>query len=127
MSVEFIVLSISAPADIQAVSIAFRNLATNHSRHGLCSVVEATSCPGTTRQTMMSTCNVSANQSRAKVRILFEHPHAYRVWSIVGPDSIPGFYHLESSVRIGLDYYTERMTYTKFELCLHETEFERIQ
>jgi hypothetical protein len=26
-----------------------------------------------------------------------------------------------------LDYYTERMTYTKFELCLHETEFERIQ
>jgi hypothetical protein len=25
-----------------------------------------------------------------------------------------------------LDYYTERMTYTKFELCLHETEFERI-
>jgi hypothetical protein len=71
---------------------------------------------------MMSTCNVSANQSRAKVRILFEHPHAYRVWSIVGPDSI----HLESSVRIGLGYYTERMTYTKFELCLHETEFERI-
>ncbi len=85
MSVEFIVLSISAPADIQAVSIAFRNPATNHSRHGLCSVVEATSCPGTTRQTMMSTCNVSANQSRAKVRNLFEHPHAYRVWSIVGP------------------------------------------
>ncbi len=103
MSVEFIVLSISAPADIQAVSIAFRNPATNHSRRGLCSVVEATSCPGTTRQTMRSTCNVSANQSRAKVRILFEHPHAYRVWSIVGPDSIPGFYpRIECSYWVGL-------------------------
>jgi hypothetical protein len=54
------------------------------------------------------------------VRLLIDHPHAYREWQIVGSDAVPGFYHIESSVDIGLHGVT------KYELCLHETQFERI-
>lgn len=53
-------------------------------------------------------------------RTLIGHPHAYREWKILGPDSIPGFYHLESRVR--LDQYE----ITTHHLCLHESQFERI-
>ena len=31
--------------------------------------------------------------------ILIDHPHAYREWTIVAVDSVPGFYHLEFSIR----------------------------
>ena len=53
-------------------------------------------------------------------RLLIDHPHAYREWRIVGPASERGFYHLESSVRL------DQFETTKFTLCLHETEFERL-
>ena len=53
-------------------------------------------------------------------RLLIDHPHVYREWRIVGAASERGFYYLESSVR--LDQYET----TKFTLCLHETEFERL-
>jgi hypothetical protein len=63
---------------------------------------------------------------RNEARLLIEHPHAYRDWTIMGPAKERGFYRLESSIRIGLDFYEERMTYTRFELCLHESQFERL-
>ena len=60
-------------------------------------------------------------ESRSTVaRLLIDHPHAYREWRIVGPASERGFYHLESSVRL------DQFETTKFTLCLHETEFERL-
>ena len=43
-----------------------------------------------------------------------------------GPDAVPGFWHLESSVHLGKDYYGERVDYQRFELVVHESEFERI-
>jgi len=52
--------------------------------------------------------------------ILIDHPHAYREWTIVAVDSVPGFYHLEFSVRL------DRFETTIYRLCLHESEFERI-
>lgn len=62
-----------------------------------------------------------------KARLLFEHPHSYRDWNIVGVSGVPGFHHLESTVRLGFDFYQQRMVTTRFELCLHETEFTRIR
>ena len=63
----------------------------------------------------------SLKESRSTVaRLLIDHPHAYREWRIVGPASERGFYHLESSVRL------DQFETTKFTLCLHETEFERL-
>jgi len=62
-----------------------------------------------------------------KAHLLIDRPHSYRDWKITGPSEVRGFHHLESNVRVGVDYYTERMTYTKFELCLHESQFERVQ
>ena len=60
-------------------------------------------------------------ESRSTVaRLLIDHPHAYREWKIVGPAGERGFYYLESSVRL------DQFETTKFTLCLHETEFERI-
>ena len=60
-------------------------------------------------------------ESRSTVaRLLIDHPHAYREWRIVGAASERGFYHLESSVRL------DQFETTKFTLCLHETEFERL-
>jgi hypothetical protein len=61
-----------------------------------------------------------------QARLLIDHPHSYRDWKITGPSEVRGFFHLESSIRVGLDYYTERMTYTRFRLCLHESQFERL-
>jgi len=55
-----------------------------------------------------------------KARILIEHPHSYRDWNIVGADSVPGFWHLESRVRL------DKFETTIHTLCLHETEFERV-
>lgn len=62
-----------------------------------------------------------------KAKLLIDHPHAYREWTVLGPAGDQGFYRLESSIRLGLDCYdTERVIYTRFELCLHETQFERL-
>jgi hypothetical protein len=66
-------------------------------------------------------------ESFNKARILIDHPHSYREWEIVGPASERGFYRLQSSISVGRDFYTERMTYTRFELVLFETDFQRIQ
>ena len=58
--------------------------------------------------------------SSNKARILIDHPHSYRDWTIIGKDSVPGFYHLQSAVRM------DKFETTIHTLCLHETEFERV-
>jgi hypothetical protein len=32
-----------------------------------------------------------------KARILIDHPHSYRGWTIIGPSSVRGFYYLKST------------------------------
>jgi hypothetical protein len=61
----------------------------------------------------------------AKVRILIDHPHSYRDWQIVGRSSVPGFFHLRSSFRTSSP--DQSPSHSTFHLCLHESEFERIQ
>ena len=63
-------------------------------------------------------------QSYGKVRLLIEHPHTYREWNIVGRCEVPGFFYLESRFR--LNPGEQPATYTEFELCLHESQFERV-
>jgi hypothetical protein len=58
--------------------------------------------------------------SSNKVRILIEHPHSYREWKILCKGSAPGFFHLESRVRL------DQWDTTVLEFCLHESQFERI-
>jgi len=58
-----------------------------------------------------------------KARLLIEHPHSYRVWNIVGSCDVPGFFYLESRFR--LNSGEQPAIYTTFELCLHESQFER--
>jgi hypothetical protein len=64
-------------------------------------------------------------QPYAKARLLIDHPHSYREWSIVGQCDIPGFFYLESRFR--LNPGEQPAIYTAFELCLHECQFERGQ
>ena len=64
-------------------------------------------------------------QPYAKARLLIEHPHSYREWNIVGQCDVPGFFYLESRFR--LNPGEQPATYTVFELCLHECQFERVQ
>ena len=64
-------------------------------------------------------------QPYAKARLLFDHPHSYREWNIVGQYDVPGFFYLESRFR--LNPGEEPAIYTVFELCLHECQFERLQ
>jgi len=59
-----------------------------------------------------------------KARLLIDHPHAYREWTIVGPASERGFRHLQSTFRLSAPLQVP--DYSTFELCLHETEFEKI-
>jgi hypothetical protein len=73
----------------------------------------------------VKTGRVFADEMANTARLLIDHPHAYRHWTIIGPDSVPGFWHLESSFR--LNPGQEPKLYTHFELCLHESQFERIQ
>ena len=40
-------------------------------------------------------------QPYAKARLLFDHPHSYREWNIVGQYDVPGFFYLESRFRLG--------------------------
>ena len=39
-------------------------------------------------------------QPYAKARLLFDHPHSYREWNIVGQYDVPGFFYLESRFRL---------------------------
>ena len=64
-------------------------------------------------------------QPYAKARLLFDHPHSYREWNIVGQCDVPGFFYLESRFR--LNPGEQPAIYTAFELCLHESQFERLQ
>jgi hypothetical protein len=64
-------------------------------------------------------------QPYAKARLLIDHPHSYREWNIVGQCDVPGFFYLESRFR--LNPREQPATYTAFELCLHECQFERVQ
>jgi hypothetical protein len=82
---------------------------------------ELTKIPG------VKTGRVYADELEDAVQILVPHAAAGRPWRIVGPDAVPGFWHLESSVQLGKDYYNERFTYQRFELVLCETDFTRIQ
>jgi hypothetical protein len=82
---------------------------------------ELTKLPGIKR------ASVYADEIANAVYLLIPHPHAGRPWRIVGPDAVPGFWHLESSVHLGKDYYGERVDYQRFELVVHESEFQRIQ
>ena len=38
-------------------------------------------------------------QPYAKARLLFDRPHSYREWNIVGQYNVPGFFYLESRFR----------------------------
>jgi hypothetical protein len=62
---------------------------------------------------------------RFAARLLFDHPHSYREWNIVGQYEVPGFFYLESRFR--LNPGEQPAIYTVFELCLHERQFERVQ
>ena len=59
-----------------------------------------------------------------KAHLLIDHPHSYRDWDLIAPADVPGFYHLESHLR--LNPGEQPALYTIFALCLHESEFERI-
>ena len=59
-----------------------------------------------------------------KARLLIEHPHSYREWNIVERYDVPGFFYLESRFR--LNPGEQPAIYTAFELCLHESQFERV-
>ena len=64
-------------------------------------------------------------QPYAKASLLFDHPHSYREWNIVGQYDVPRFFYLESRFR--LNPGEQPVIYTAFELCLHECQFERVQ
>ncbi len=63
-------------------------------------------------------------QSCGKARLLIDHPHSYREWNIVGQCDVPGFFYLESRFR--LNPGEQPALYTAFELCLHESQFEKV-
>jgi hypothetical protein len=73
-----------------------------------------------TRDPKIQTAQQLAVASSKKARLLIDHPHSYRDWTIVSKDSVPGFWHLESRVKL------DQFVTTVHTLCLHETEFERI-
>ena len=75
--------------------------------------------------TKLPNVQIGSELENAKVRILIDHPHSHRDWQIVGRSSIPGFFHLRSSFRTSSP--GESPSHSTFHLCLHETEFERIQ
>jgi len=64
-------------------------------------------------------------QPYAKARLLIDHPHSYREWDIVGQCDVPGFFYLESRFRLNPGEVPA--SYTAFELCLHESQFERVR
>ena len=80
----------------------------------LASFQQLTKLPG------IKTAHQLAAASSNRARILIDHPHSYRDWTIVRKDSVPGFYHLQSAVRL------DKFETTIHTLCLHETEFERV-
>ena len=75
--------------------------------------------------TKLPNVQTATELENSKVRILIDHPHSYRERQIVGHSSIPGFFHLRSSFRTNSP--EQSPPHSTFHLCLHETEFERIQ
>ena len=63
-------------------------------------------------------------QACGKARLLIVHPHSYREWNIVGQCYVPGFFYLESRFRFNPG--EQPALYTAFELCLHESQFEKV-
>ena len=72
----------------------------------------------------VTTGRVFADEKSNRARIFRDHPHAYREWTIVGPAKDRGFWILESCFRLNP---VEPWDTSSYQLCLHETEFERIQ
>jgi|GEM_PF-1668550 len=62
-------------------------------------------------------------QPYGKARLQIDHTHSYRGWNIVGQCDVPGFFYLESRFRLNPGELPA--SYTVFELCLHESQFER--
>ena len=54
-----------------------------------------------------------------------EHPHSYEGWNIVCRCDLPGVLLLESQLR--LNPGERSAIYTAFQLCLQESQFERLQ
>jgi hypothetical protein len=52
-------------------------------------------------------------------RLLLDHPHG-GLWHILGPDRVQGFYRLEARIRL------DQWETTRHEICLHESQFQRI-
>jgi hypothetical protein len=71
--------------------------------------------------------SVFADELADFAQLLIDHPATSRPWKVFGPAEDIGFWHLESSAPVGLDYEQSRFDYQRFHICLHETEFERIQ
>jgi hypothetical protein len=63
---------------------------------------------------------VSEPAPSVQVRVLFDHPHSHREWTIIEPDSVPYFYHIASCVDTGFGNQ-------QFSLVVHESQIERIQ
>jgi hypothetical protein len=55
--------------------------------------------------------------------LLIPHPHDYREWNITSKDEVPGFYNLTSKLCLGRNFSNNRLEYTIFNICLHESEF----
>jgi hypothetical protein len=68
--------------------------------------------------------SVFADEACNRARILIDHPHAGRDWTITGPAGERGFYLLTSRFRVNPGCYPEE--YTSMTLCLPDTEFERL-
>jgi hypothetical protein len=79
-----------------------------------------------TKLTGVKRASVFADELDNTARLLIDHPAASRPWKVLGPAEDLGFWHLESSAPVGLDYYNSRFDYQRFHLCLHESDFERI-
>jgi hypothetical protein len=58
-----------------------------------------------------------------KAVLLIPHPHDYREWNITSRDEVRGFYNLESRLCLGRTSCDDRLEYTVFNICLHESQF----
>ena len=74
--------------------------------------------------TKLPNVQTATELENSKVRILIDHPHSYRDWQVVGPSSIPGFFHLRSSFCTSSP--GQPPSDSAFNLCLHESQFERV-
>lgn len=68
---------------------------------------------------------VAAAGPRAK--LLISHPADGLTWNIDGPDQVRGFYHLSAEILLGYSTENETVEYTRFNLLIPESDFQRIQ